>query len=184
MRFVSFFLALGLALTFLTTGSHAQAVLRNGDVFSLRLSGMPVEYANEFALEYTVGDDGEVSIPLIGPIRATGQSTTQLSRAIEKKLTADKIFTSPTVVINLQPQSRFVTVGGGVRAPQAVPWSPDLMLSSAIKRAGGYNEFSNQSKVKVIRDSKTMGIFNQKRIDKDPSQNPKLLPGDEVDVPE
>ncbi len=35
----------------------------------------------------------------------------------------------------------------------------------------------------MIRDGKIQ-TFNLKKADKDPNQNPKLLPGDEVEVPE
>lgn len=163
--------------------SHAQAVLRQGDVFELRLSGMPLEFSQEFALAYTVGDDGEVRIPLIGGIKAAGVSTTQLARVIERKLVAEKIFTNPTAVINLQPQSRFVTVGGAVRAPQAVPWNNDMTLSNAITRAGDFSDFANKKKIKLTREGKVQ-YFNLKNSEKDPRQNPKLLPADEVTVSE
>lgn len=163
--------------------SHAQAVLRQGDVFELTLSGMPAEYASEFRLSLTVGDEGEVRIPLIGGVKAAGISTTQLARAIERKLMSEKIFTNPTAVINLQPTSRFVTVGGAVRAPQAVPWNNDMTLSNAITRAGDFSDFANKKKIKVTREGKVQ-YFNLRNSEKDPSQNPKLLPADEVTVSE
>lgn len=172
-----------LALCALAPSSFAQAPLRPSDTFEMQLSGMPAEYAQDFRGQYTVGDDGTVSVPLIGPVKAAGLTSSQLQRAIEKKLVAEKIFTNPTVSLVLPMQSRFVTVGGGVRAPQAVPWSADLTLSSAIKRAGGIGDFGNKSKIRVIRDGKT-GIFNLNKSSQDPNQNPKLLPGDEVEVPE
>src|SRR4051812_30431257 len=172
------------ALSLMTSRAHAQAVLRDGDVFEIVLSGMPVECANEFHLQYTVGDDGEVSIPLIGQIKAAGLSTTQFARNVERKLVSEKIFTRPTVVITPQAQSRFVTVGGGVRQSGAVPWSTDLTLSAALKRAGGASDFGNISKTRLTREGKT-AVYNLKRAAKgDQTQNPKLLPGDEVEVPE
>ncbi len=70
-----------------------------------------------------------------------------------------------------------------MRQGTAIEWSPDLTLSSAINRAGGFSEYGNQKKIKVTRDGKSQ-VFNLKRVDKDPNQNPKLLPGDEVEVPE
>jgi polysaccharide export outer membrane protein len=166
----------------LPIGGYAQAVIRKGDVFEIRLSGIPVEYAQEFAFAYTVGDDGEVRIPLIGQMRAAGISFTQLSRNIERKLVSDKIFTNPTCIF-LNSGSRFVTVGGAVRAPQAVPWNSDTTLTNAITRAGDFTEFADRKKVKVMREGQ-VSYYNTKRIDKDPTQNPKLLPGDEVYVKE
>src|SRR5258708_7821081 len=140
------FLLFSLALALLGGRGFGQAVLRTGDVFEMRLSGMPLEVAGDFAIQYTVAEDGTVNVPLLGALKAAGNTTTQFSRIVERKFVAEKIFTNPTVTISLQPQSRFVTVGGGVRAPQAVPWSPDLSLSMAIKRAGGFSDFSNLGK--------------------------------------
>jgi polysaccharide biosynthesis/export protein VpsN len=163
--------------------SHAQAPLRMNDSFEMRLSGMPAEFANDFYGQYTVSDDGNVNVPLIGGIRAVGLTPPQFARSVERKLVEQKIFTNPTVQVNLQVQSRFVTVGGAVRAPQAVPWSADLTLSSAIKRGGGPSDFANMKKVRLTREGKT-SVFNLRLMDRDPNQNPKLLPGDEVEVPE
>jgi len=175
------FLVLAFALLGLASRGYSQAVFRIGDVFEMRLSGMPVDAAAEFALQYTVSEAGEVDIPYIGAMKAQGLSTTQFARSVERKLIDAKIFTTPTVVVNLQPQSRFVTVGGGVRAPQTIAWTPDLNLSSAIKRAGGQSDFGNIKRIKITRDGKNT-LYNLKKRDKDPSQNPKLLPGDEVEV--
>lgn len=183
MKFPSLTVLVLLVLSLLGAKSFGQATLRPGDVFELRLSGMPLEFAQEFMLNYTVSDDGTVDIPYMGTMRAAGQTVTQFSRGLEKKLVDEKIFTNPTVVLNLQPSSRFITIGGGVRGPGAIPWSQDLTLSTALKRAGGTSDFGSTSKIRVTRDGKVM-VYNLKRAQKDPSQNPKLLPGDEVDVPE
>ncbi|HEV7403743.1 MAG TPA: polysaccharide biosynthesis/export family protein [Chthoniobacteraceae bacterium] len=179
MRFILLAI-LSLALL-LPRHSHAQAVIRNGDIFELTLSGMPVEYAAEYHLSLTAAEDGEIRLPYIGGLKATGLSTTQLARAIERKLVADKIFTNPTAVVSLQPQSRFVTVGGAVRAPQAVPWNVDMTLSNAITRAGDFSDFANKKKIKVTREGK-VSYYNITRSERDPTQNPKLLPADEVTV--
>ena len=176
-RFLLFLAVLALA----APAAFPQAVMRKGDVFELRLSGMPLDAAQEFFLQYTVGDEGRVKIPYIGEIQAQGITTTQLARTIEKELVAKKIFTRPTAVINLQAQSRFVTIGGEVRAPNTVPWSPELTLSMALKRVGGVSEWGSTKKIKITREGQSR-MFNLTKADKDPSQNPKLLPGDEIEV--
>ena len=178
-----FFALLFIGLCAMAPAAFAQAPLRSGDSFEMQLSGMPAEYAMDFRGQYTIGDDGTVSIPLIGPVRAIGLTSSQLARSIEKKLVAEQIFTQPTVMLALPVQSRFVTVGGAVRAPQAVPWSTDMTLSAAIKRAGGTSDFANIKRVRLTRDGK-VAVLDLRRADKDPNQNPKLLPGDEVEVPE
>lgn len=168
-------------------GSHLSAqtfaTLRTGDVFDMRLSGMPAEYAQEFALQYTVGQDGTVNIPLVGEVRATGLTSTQLERTIQNRLMAEKIFKQPTVIINVAAVQRFVSVSGGVRQPQRLQWSPDLTLTSAIGNAGGLDEFSNGKGIRIIREGRAIGQFNWRDLERDPGIDPKLLPGDQVTVP-
>ena len=160
------------------------ATLRPGDLFTMRLSGMPAEFAGEFSVEYTVGTDGNVNIPLVGDVRAEGYAPGQLEKAIQQRLVAGKIFTNPTIIISVQAVARIVTVGGGVRQPQQRQWFPDLTLKSAIQSAGSLNEFASGKGIRIIRDGKVFGTYDYKKISRDPSTDPKLLPGDQVDVPE
>lgn len=160
------------------------ATLRSGDVFEMRLSGMPQEYASEFTLQYTVSQDGMVNVPLIGQIRAGGLTSAQLEQSIQNKLMADKIFTRPTVLINVAQANRYVSISGGVRQPQRLAWSSDLTLSSAIGNSGGLSDFGSGKAVRIIREGKVAGTYNLKDVQKDPGLDPKLLPGDQVVVRE
>ena len=160
------------------------ATLRPSDVLEMRLSGMPQEYASEFTLQYTVGQDGTINVPLIGEIKAVGLTSTQLERAIQSRLVAEKIFTQPTVIINIAPVARYVSVSGGVRSPQRLQWTPDLTLSSAIGNCQGISDFGSDKGIQIVRGSKIVGSFNLKDIRKDPAKDPQLLPGDQVLVRE
>ena len=159
--------------------SAAGAAFRSGEVFELRMSGMPPEDSAPFAQTFTIGGDGFVNIPFAGQIRASGLTQSQLERAIEKRLIDEKIFTHPTATINVAPQARYVTIGGQVRSPQRMVWSPDLTLLSAISAAGGAAEFAGD-KIKLSRGGKVT-IYSRKRLNKFPEEDPKLLPGDQVD---
>ena len=165
---------------------HAQviALLRPGDIFEMRLSGMPGEFAADFALQYTVSQDGIVNVPLIGEVKAAGSTPTQLERDIQTKLVAEKIFTHPTVLINVAQATRYVSISGGVRQPQRLAWSSDLTLASAIGNCGGLSDFGSPKGIRIIREGKVFGTFNLTELQKDPSKDPKLLPGDQVLVRE
>lgn len=163
------------------TGAHGQAVLRKGDVFELRMSGMPLDQAQEFGFQYTVGEDGRVSLPYVGAVPAAGMTTTEVARTIERRLVAEKIFTAPTAIVNLPSGTLFVTVGGKVKSAQAVPWASDLSLSAAITRAGGPDDFGHLNNVRLTRDGKTH-IFDLTKAEIDANQNPRLRPGDEIAV--
>jgi protein involved in polysaccharide export with SLBB domain len=164
--------------------SGTTALLRQGDVFEMRLSGMPADVASDFSLQYTVGQEGTVNVPLIGQIRAQGFTASQLERTIEAKLVADKIFTHPTVLINIAQAMRYVSISGGVKQPQRLQWSSDLTLSSAIGNCSGLSDFGSPKKIRIVREGKIFGVFNLTEIHKDPSKDQKLLPGDQVLVPE
>ncbi len=155
------------------------ALFRPGDVFELRLSGMPAEDALPFALQFTIGTDGFVNIPLGGLVRGAGLTQSQLESAIEKRLVEREIFTRPTATINVAPQSRFVTVGGQVRVPQRLPWTADLTLLSAISAVGGPADFAG-GKIKLTRAGK-VEVFSKKDLDRRPEKDPRLLPGDQIE---
>lgn len=166
-------------LAALTASCFGQAVLRKGDVFELRIGGVPTEAASDWAFQYTVADNGKVKFPYIGELTAESRSVREFATAIERRLVEEKIFTKPVAFITLQPQSRFVTIGGEVRAPGAVPWTDGLTLFAAVSRAGGLSEWGG--KARLVRDGKRQ-VFDLRKRDKDPRQNPKLLPGDELEV--
>jgi polysaccharide export outer membrane protein len=160
------------------------ATLRQGDIFEMRLSGVPAEYSADYNLQYTVGSEGTVSVPLIGEVRAAGFTASQLERSVESKLVAEKIFTHPTVLISIAQATRYVSVSGGVRQPQRLQWSNDLTLSSAVGNCAGLSDFGSPKGIRIIREGKIFGMFNLTELQKDPSKDPKLLPGDQVVVRE
>jgi protein involved in polysaccharide export with SLBB domain len=163
--------------------SHADAVIRPGDTIQTRLTGVPFELADEYRIETTL-DDGLISIPhLAQRIRATGLTASQLAKVIEDRLKAEKIFTTPTITVNVA-QQRTVVIGGAVRGPGRQLWSPDMTLLGAISAAGGYNEFP-KDEIRLIRDEngqKAIKTFSRKRLAKFPGEDPRLLPGDRVEV--
>lgn len=155
--------------------------LRPGDSFEMRLGGVPPDLAVDFNITYTVSQEGTVNIPLIGKTRAAGLTPPQLETDVQNKLISQKLFTHPSVNINSAPGTRFISIGGGVRAPQRLPWTADLTLGSAIQIAGGLSDFGSPKGIRLIREGKAT-IFNLKDFDRDPSVDPKLLPGDQIIV--
>jgi polysaccharide export outer membrane protein len=160
------------------TGSGA--TFRPGDMFNLRLTGMPAEYAASYALDFTIGGDGFVNIPLGGQVRAAGLTQSQLERAIERKLIDEKIFRWPTATINVNPGARFVTIGGNVRQPNRLQWTADLTILSAISACGGSGDFAG-NRVNLIRSGQVQQ-YDLRKLKKNPADDPRLNPGDQVDL--
>jgi polysaccharide export outer membrane protein len=167
------------AILLSVTAANGQQRFRDGDIFRLAIGGAPREFTQEFELEYTI-DDGSVTIPMIGRLRAVGLSPSGLAGAIEKRLKDEKIFTNPSVVLNpVQPQ-RTVVVGGAVRNPGRHPWAPEMTLTQAVAAASGPSEWA-QDQVKLIRSGKAE-LYSRKQIKKDPGTDPRVLPNDYIEV--
>ena len=174
------------AVAIAVPAAAANSTLRPGDSFEMRLTGVDPTVLAEIAnIQYSIGSDGTVNIPLIGKMKAGGLSSTQLQDTIQNRYMADKIFTRPIVIITTQqvaPQ-RSISVSGGVRQAGRLPWSADMTLCSAITAAGDLDDFSSGKNIRIIRESQIFGTYNKKDLDKDPAKDPKLLPGDQVVVP-
>ena len=158
---------------------RADSPLRDGDTFEMVVGGAPREFTEEFRLQYAVAD-GFVTVQYIGRVKAAGLTPTQLSAAIEKRFKDEKIFTNPTVMVNLVANQRLIIVGGAVRNPGRQPWSTDMTLSIALASASGPGEYADD-KVKIVRAGK-VEFFSRKAIKKDPALDPKVLPGDYIEV--
>jgi protein involved in polysaccharide export with SLBB domain len=167
----------------LVTVGFGQATLRAGDPVELRIGGVPNEEQQQISAVYTVDSNGFVNLPYISKIRAEGLTPAELSRSIESSYRANKIYTNPTITIVMTPLSRFVNVGGSVRQPMRVPFTEDMTLLTAINGAGGFNDFADQKRVRLLRGSEVT-IYDVRQFRRDPSKDVKLQPGDRVEVPQ
>jgi polysaccharide export outer membrane protein len=177
-----FALALLIAPAILPAQENNSVVrFRSGDNIEIRLGGVPVEEINQVTGAYTVDTKGFVNMPHIGRIRAAGTTQDELQEAIEKAYRDGQIYTRPTITVGVAIQTRFVNVGGEVRMPQRVAYTSDLTVLSAISAAGGFTEFANQGKVRLLRGDEVMTV-DIRRVRKDPSKDVVLQPGDSIEV--
>lgn len=183
MPIKSFVLAPLCALAIAIPAFGQDAVLRAGDQIEIRLGGVPSEEVSQVTGVYTVDGDGFINLPHIGKVRAAGATQSQLQGAIESSYKTQQIYTNPSITLAVPNTARFVDVGGDVRAQQRVPFTADLTVLGAITAAGGFTEYADQSKVKLLRDGKVI-MINIKDVRKDPSKDLKLKPGDKIQVPQ
>jgi protein involved in polysaccharide export with SLBB domain len=167
----------------LTAVAFGQATLRVGDPVELKIGGVPQEEQLQVNNTYTVDAAGSINVPYINKIKAEGLTPAQLSRSIEETYRAEKIFTNPNITILMQPTARFVNVGGSVRTPMRVPFTEDMTLLAAVSAAGGFNDFADQKRVRLLRGNEVK-IYDVRQFRRDPSQDVKLQPGDRVEVPQ
>ena len=159
------------------------AVLRSGDTIEIRLGGVPPEEIQQVSGQYQVDGQGFVNMPHIGKIKAADVTQANLQNAIEGAYRSQQIYTNPTITLSVPTAARFVNVGGDVKSPRRVEFTPDLTVLSAITACGGFTEYANQKKVRLLRDGKVT-IVDVTEIRKDPSKDPRLKPGDSIEVPQ
>jgi protein involved in polysaccharide export with SLBB domain len=167
----------------LLTNVLADATLRRGDTIDLKIGGVPSNEIASVTGQYTVDGEGKVNLPYIGRVKIAGLAPGAAQTMIEGVYKAQKIYTNPNIVITMQALSRFVNVGGEVKSPQRVPFTPDLTVLSAINAAGGFSPFANQRKIRLLRGQRVT-IIDVKKIRANPSRDVQLEPGDRVEVPQ
>ena len=161
--------------------SFAQAPLRRGDTVEIRISGVPADEQAQFTAPYTVDSEGMLNMPFIGAVRAAGKKPSQVATFIENNLKAAKIYTNPTITVQPPSGTLAVNVSGAVRAPQRVVYTPDMTLTIAINAAGGLNDFASQKNIRLTREGRSTS-WDLRAIRRKPHTDPKLLPGDTVEV--
>ncbi len=160
--------------------ARASDTFAEGDVFEMRLSGPPEEFTREFDLVLIV-NDGRVKIPFIGLVDAVGLTRMQLAAVIEKRLQDAKIFSVAKVSVSMRADAdaHFFTVNGSVRSPGKQPWTSGITLTDALAGVGGPS--FGWGTMKITRGGKTQS-YSRRAIKKDPSLDPKIEPGDIIEV--
>ena len=102
-----------------------------------------------------VADSGELDVPYLGRLPAVDKTCKQLADEIKKLLELEYYYRA-SVVLALDSANRVlgrVYVWGQVRnqGPIDLVVNENLTAGKAILRAGGFGDFANKRKVKVIR---------------------------------
>jgi protein involved in polysaccharide export with SLBB domain len=160
-----------------------EAVIRSGDTFDLRIGGVPPTESTAINGSYTVDGGGYLNLPFLGKMAVSNMTASQIQSSAERGYVDKGIYTHPTITITVASTARFVNVGGQVKSPGRMPYTPDMTVMSAINAAGDFNDYADQTKVRLTRGSKVT-IVNCKAIRKDPSQDLKVTPGDQIQVPQ
>jgi len=98
---------------------------------------------------YNVDSSGSVSLPLIGPVRARGLSTTQLALDIEAELRR-KYIKDPKVSIEVEAYRPFFILGE-VRKPGQYPYVNAMTVEAAVAIGEGYTERAKKRMVRLTR---------------------------------
>ena len=155
------------------TASAAQ--LRPGDSLTVALQGVPDPSTNTVQ----INDQGIISLPFIGTLTAAGITEAELAQRIRETYISRKIYT--TVDVSVAVTERYIYVGGEVQRPGRIVWTPDLTVAKAIQSAGGFTLYAKETAVSLIREKNAYSI-DVKLAQRDPGQDPHLVPGDSLQV--
>jgi polysaccharide export outer membrane protein len=132
--------------------------LSSGDVIELSVIGFA-----DIKQRSTVGVDGEISLPLIGQVRAAGLSVEELRNTVVDALSRVRLqqnFTegrSTTTIIDRERVSlalveyRPIFVHGDVSTPGEQAFRPGMTARQAIAKAGGYDLLRTRSETSAVQ---------------------------------
>ena len=152
------------------------AQLRPGDSLTVALQGVPDPSTNSVQID----EQGLISLPFVGTLVAAGIATDELSQRIRETYVAKLIYTTVDVAVTVT--ERYIYVGGEVQRPGRIIWTPDLTVAKAIQSAGGFSLYAKETAVNLVREDRAYSI-DVKLAQKNPSQDPRLVPGDSLQVP-
>lgn len=163
--------------------ARADAPLRKGDQFNLRIGGVPGDQMSLISSDYTVDGEGCINLSYINKVQVEGKTASEIQSVVERTYIDRGIFTHPTVTVSVAASTRLITVGGEVNNKTRIPYTPDMTIMSAIGAAGDFTIYARRNKVQLIRGDKVT-IVNCDHIRTHPSEDIKVLPGDNIQVPQ
>ncbi|MBB3390545.1 exopolysaccharide production protein ExoF [Rhizobium sp. BK275] len=129
------------------------------------------KYASWEALDgtYSVDDAGNLSIPIAGQIRASGQTTEQLSDAISDAL-AEKadLPVRPFIAVEID-QHAPIFVNGSIERPGRYPFEANMTVIKAVSIAGGYmrarddSSYYDRDRIQAAGDYRT-AVLNRRDL--------------------
>lgn len=145
--------------------------LNIGDTVKITTYGHE-DLSGEFAIE----SNGNISMPLIGAVKAMGKTQKQLENEVRQKL-ASGFLVDPKVSIEVANYRQFYIVGE-VDEPGAYDYVPSLNVIKAIAIAGGFTRRAVDDEFVIVR-TKT-----GKEEKMAANEETVVLPGDTIRVEE
>jgi polysaccharide export outer membrane protein len=145
----------------------------------------------EVSMNVPVRPDGKITTPLVEDLQASGKTSTELARDIEKALA--KFIQQPVVTVIVTgfvgTYGEQIRVIGQAAKPQALPYRRDMSLMDVLIAVGGVTEFASGNRASIIRNvngrmEKLPVRLNDLIKDGDIGANVSMRPGDVLVIPE
>ncbi|MDA7859565.1 polysaccharide biosynthesis/export family protein [Akkermansiaceae bacterium] len=163
----------------------AQTLIRNGQTLTISIIGVPVSEKGRLDATYSVSSTGHIEMWMIGKVKVSGLTKSNLATKISTEYKKAEIYTNPVFQVfsgaDARTQdSQFYTVGGEVRAPGQKQWTEGMTLYSAIQGAGGESPYAAMNRVRLYRNGKKYE-YDMKRQE---HKAVKIYVRDVIEVPE
>ncbi|MGI8745864.1 MAG: polysaccharide biosynthesis/export family protein [Bryobacteraceae bacterium] len=137
----------------------------------------------DFTFPAYVRPDGKISVNLIGEVQAAGLTPQQLTADLKEKF--GKYLNNPDVTVFVTDvRSKKYYIDGEMNRAGAFPLVTPTTVLEALSIAGGFKDFANKKKIKILRGAKTLK-FNYTEVTKGKKmeQNIYVQNGDHIIVP-
>jgi len=138
-----------------------------------------------------VNDSGELEVPYIGLVPASGRTCRELAYSVKSSLEREYYYHATVIIAvdRVSEKSRGkVYVYGNVKGqgPQEIPADETYTVSKAIIRAGGFGDFADKKKIKLSRKNGQTVIVNLKRVIEEghTEEDVVVQPDDQMYVPQ
>lgn len=147
-----------------------------GETVSVAFSGPPdpIDLHEEL-----IKEDGNITLPLIGSVKAIGKTAGELQKEIHD-LYVPQYYVRLNVTV--KPGDLIYYVRGEVKQPGREIYVGETTVTKAITSAGDFTDYASH-KVTLIRASGGSIRVNVDKALEDPSLDLQIYPGDQVTVP-
>lgn len=125
--------------------------------------------------DFDLNDQGEVTLPLIGPVRIAGKSVGDAETDITNAY-AKKYLINPHVNLQVMNYRPFFILGE-VKTPGSYPFINGMTIVNAVVLAGGYTPRANTHGIAIKRAANP-------KVEVEVGEDASVLPGDIIRVPE
>jgi protein involved in polysaccharide export with SLBB domain len=153
--------------------------------------GSNVEDRDNESQHLRVNDNGELEVPYIGLVPASGRTCKELAYSVKASLEREYYYHATVIIAvdHVSEKSRGkIYVYGSVKqqGPQEIPADESYTVSKAIIRAGGFGDFANKRKVRVTRKDGKNYVVDLKRVIEEGRTDEDLVlqPDDQINVPQ
>ncbi|MDW8310872.1 MAG: polysaccharide biosynthesis/export family protein [Verrucomicrobiales bacterium] len=131
--------------------------------------------------EERIKEDGCITLPLIGSVKALGKTPGELQKEIQDKY-VPKFYRRLTVTVKYQAQELSYSVLGEVRMPGPKPYLGVTTVTKAIGAAGGLTDYASKRNIWLTRANGTKLKVNYRKAIANPALDPQVFPGDSINV--